>query len=170
MRGDKADRANKAQFKLEHDVQHHFPKHHKLRAFLSIVTELTIAPIIAVIVQIYLYPEKGGTHIEPYAVLMMALFGLITVQLWPTYIPALLVTPFIMNRISLREEFTTMLLPVFLLCALLIGAGVGVGIITPLILIDPEGAMGWGFVGAITGAVTLSAICLIYRYVQTRSD
>ena len=129
---------------------------------------LTIAPVAAVTTLVCWSPERWGGSLNPLHILVMAFFGLFTVFLWPTYIPAIVLTPHLMRRIAAREAFTRAPLPLLIATSMLIGAGAGICIFAFVIFMSladsSELALSWMTAGAVSGALTLSVICLIYRY------
>jgi uncharacterized BrkB/YihY/UPF0761 family membrane protein len=99
----------------------------------------------------------------------MSLFGLLTVPLWPTYIPAIVLTPIVMKRIEAHRTFSTLPVALLVAIALPVGAVAGVGVLGYAILSalkdSAELAANWTTAGAVSGAVTSCVICVIYRYV-----
>lgn len=140
------------------------------RAILSILAMLIVAPIAATTALVCYDTERWGA-INPLHILAMAVFGVFTTPLWPTYIPAIFVTPFLMHMISLRNWFTRPLLWLVLLASLLVGIPLGVAVISPLLLMslqEKDNVFGnWAFAGAVAGAITLMVIILIHRCVPT---
>ena len=130
---------------------------------------ITVAPAIAVTALIWWNQGRWGTDLNLPAILVGSLFGLITVPLWPTYIPALVLTPILMNRIANHRSFFTLRLVLFLAIAFSFGAVAGVVVLGyPVILAlgdSVELATNWAFAGAVSGGVTSTLICMIYRYV-----
>ena len=89
-----------------------------MKAILSIAAMLTVGPLVAVTTLVCWQSERWAGSLNPMAIVVMALFGLLTVPLWPTYIPALV----------------------------------------------------WAVAGAVSGAVTLTLICLLYRYEERPTE
>jgi hypothetical protein len=147
-----------------------------MKAVLSVVVMLTVAPLVAVTTLVCWEPERWGGSLNPLAIAVMALFGLLSVPLWPTYIPALIITPLLMNWVSAHRAFGRLSLPIFLGLFLLVGAVAGVCVMIPLILmalndsLDYHQALTWVGAGAVSGAVTLALICLLYRYEEHRAE
>jgi hypothetical protein len=140
-----------------------------LRTFLCVAVILFIAPLITVTVLVCHHPERWGGSINPLNILIMSVFGLLTVKLWPTYIPAVVITPLFMRWLANKSAFISSPLPLILGSALLVGAIAGVGVLSYVVLISlkdsTELAFSWALAGAISGGLTLTIICLIYRYV-----
>jgi hypothetical protein len=96
----------------------------------------------------------------------MALFGLITTPLWPTYIPALILTPLLMRMVARSQLFKTMRLPVLIGLSLMVGAIAGALVLVRVILMsvnEPRLAMNWAIAGALAGSITMCVIILVYR-------
>jgi hypothetical protein len=147
-----------------------------MKAVLSVAVMLTVAPLVAVTTLVCWEPERWGGSLNPLAIAVMALFGLLSVPLWPTYIPAIIITPLLMSWISTHRAFGRLSLPIFLGFSLLVGAVAGVCVMIPLILMalndssDSHQALAWMGAGAVSGAVTLTLICLLYRYEEHRAE
>jgi len=145
-----------------------------MKTALSIVTMLTVSPLVAVATVVCHHPDRWGGSANPLNILMMAVFGLFTVAVWPTYIPAILITPFIMRRVAVQRVFTASSLSFLLSVASLVGAVVGVCVLAPIILLalkdSAELAVSWVLAGGISGALTLMLICLIYRFVDLYAE
>jgi len=127
---------------------------------------LTVSPFVAVTVLVCWNPERWGGSINPLAILAMSVFGIITVPLWPTYIPAVVATPFIMRRVACLHFFKCWPLWSILGIAFILGTIAGVGVVSivvpwrePLDLI-----LNWVAAGAVSGGATLALISFIYRY------
>jgi hypothetical protein len=138
-------------------------------ALISMILMLTVAPIIACITLVALDSSRWGDpnllSVVP-TILVMAAFGLITVSLWPTFIPALLITPLAMNRFARTHIFQNLPVSVLLGIAFFVGAVGGILIFTGVIYMsrdDSQLAMSWAASGAVSGAVTLCAIFMVYR-------
>ena len=105
---------------------------------------------------------------SPLNIIVIAFFGLFTVALWPTYIPAIIVAPLWMRWVAAHRVFRTCPLPLLFGLSLSIGAMAGVCVLAFVIFLSwtdsAELALNWAAAGAVAGALTLSVICLIYRY------
>jgi hypothetical protein len=147
-----------------------------MKAILSVLAMLTVAPLVAATTLVCWQPERWGGSLNPLAIAVMAFFGLFTVPLWPTYIPALIITPLLMNWISAHRGFGRLPLPVLLGLSLPVGAVAGVCVTMPLFLValhdssDYHQALPWAGAGAVAGAITLTLICLLYRYEGRRAE
>ena len=138
------------------------------RSLISVILMLTLSPILAVTTLVCSHPERWGGSRDPLSILVMSAFGLITIPLWLTYIPAIIITPLVMRRIAVRPDFRALPLPVTLTVALLVGAIAGICVvILPVIMSLSDSlslAFNWASAGAVSGAVTLALITMIYRY------
>jgi hypothetical protein len=131
---------------------------------------LTVAPTVATMTLSCLHLHGIG-DLNPLKIVGFALFALpfalITPQLWPTYIPAIIFTPILMKWISRRPGFSTTPLIKFLLCSFLVGALAGVGVMSVMIAMEikvlPNEATDWVWMGISSGGITLTLIALIYR-------
>jgi hypothetical protein len=145
-----------------------------MKAFLSILAMLTIAPLVATTTSVCLQPEPGS--LDPLAIVMMALVGVLIGPLWPTYIPALIATPLLMRWMSARPAFRRSPLPLVLGLSIIAGVVAGICVMVPLILLelrDSSGdaaAVAAASAGATSGGVTLALICLLYRYEKPRPE
>jgi hypothetical protein len=147
-----------------------------MKAILSVLAMLIVAPLVAVTTLVCWQPERWGGSLNPLAIAVMALFGLLTVPLWPTYIPALIITPLLMNWISAQRAFARLSLPVLLGLSLSVGAVAGLCVMIRLFLMalndapDYHQALPLAGAGAVSGAITLTLICLVYRYEERRDE
>jgi len=139
-----------------------------IRTVISVILMLTVAPLVACSTLVCLEPSRSGGSINPIAIVVTALFGLITVPLWLTYIPALVLTPMLMARVARTQRFRTMRLSVLVVLSLVVGAMAGALVLSPLVLMslisrEPMLAISWATAGTSAGSITLCLICLIYR-------
>ena len=143
-----------------------------MRALLSILVMLIVSPALAEVALVCFQPGFTGEHVGVLSFIGFFLFSLpfvfVTVPLWPTYIPAIIFTPVVMRRVTTLRTFRTLKLPAILGLALLVGAAVGVVIMTWMIIIAAQDswsvALSWAGAGAFSGSITLALITLIYRY------
>ena len=136
------------------------------RTIISIILMVVVAPLLACSTVVCLEPSRWGGSINPITIVVMALFGLITIPLWPTYIPALIVTPLAMSFVARRQYFRTVPLPVLIGISLVIGAIVGPLVLIRMVLMslnEPRLAMSWAIAGAVAGSLTLGLIVMVYR-------
>jgi hypothetical protein len=143
-----------------------------MRAFLTVLIMMTLAPVAAVTTLVCWNPGRWGGSINPLAILGMSFFGIFTIPLWPTYLPAIVLTPFIMRRLAAQEAFRRLPLLAVMGISLVIGALAGAGIIS---IIVPwrdtlDLILNWVSAGAVSGAVTLPLISLIYRKIQDGAE
>ena len=139
-----------------------------MRSVSTILGMLTVAPITTAATLVCYAPQQWGGSFNPLNIIVMAVFGLFTVPLWVTYIPAVAVTPLLMSRVSSRESFLRAPLWLVLLISLLLGAPLGLCVISPVILLsiqDPAAVIGWALAGVVSGAATLAVVSCIHRCV-----
>ena len=143
-------------------------------AILSVIVMVTVAPLVAATTLVCGWPGHWGGSVNPLTIIAMAFFGLITVPLWPTYIPAIILTPWVMGRLAPRQTFRVLPMPILILASLVIGAIGGVCVMFPVILMSlheaANPALQWQTAGAVSGAVTLTVISLVYRHLTKAVD
>lgn len=138
-----------------------------VKEIISILIMIIIAPMIVVITLSILNPAEfgGGPNIKN--ILAMYVFGLITVPMWLTYIPSIILTPIIMRRIDKQKEFHELPIRKIILLSTPVGALCGVLILFPVLLPVFIGSSpllsSWVFAGVVSGSITLTLIALIYR-------
>ena len=137
---------------------------------ISVVLMLTVAPLIACSTLVSIEPSRWGLDsVNPWAIASMAFFGLFTLVIWPTYIPALVLTPVIMRKVASKESFRKLPVLFVIFTAALVGALLGSVILAPMILMsshDPKLLLAWISAGSAAGGVTLPLITLLYRRSQ----
>ena len=145
-----------------------------MNAALSTLTMLVVAPVAAVTALVLYQPDRWGGTPTVGTILVMAFFGLITVPLWLTYIPALIATPFIMRRLACRPAFASVPLPTFIFISALAGAFGGICILSPAILMAASESRdlvwNWLCAGAVAGAVSFPIITSLYRVSAHRTS
>jgi hypothetical protein len=136
---------------------------------------LTIAPLIAVTLLLCCMPTERSKLLYPIAVATYVFEGIR--GLWATYIPALIIVPLLMRRASTRRAFHQLSLVRLLRLAVLVGAIGGACVAIPhsvWLLIDEPGNYDLVLLGlsacAVSGAVTLTLICLLYKYGESRAE
>jgi hypothetical protein len=133
----------------------------------SVIAMVILAPLVAATTLVCGWPERWGGSISPLAIITIGFFGLITTPLWPTYIPAIILTPLLMRKIAPHRLFMKLPIMVLMLMSLLLGAVGGVCVMFPVIRISLQDgadcAVQWEMAGAFSGAITLTVICLIHR-------
>lgn len=137
-----------------------------LKTIYSFLTMVIVAPVVAVATLVLWNPERWGGSVNPLAILVMAAFGLFTVPLWPTYIPAVAATPFLMRRVAQSRAFRTWPLLVVLSISFAVGVVSGIAVLSILV---PWGesadlVLNWLVAGGVSGGFTLTAISCIFRY------
>lgn len=127
---------------------------------------VTISPAVTVTTLVCWSPERWGGSLNPLAILAMSFFGLITTPLWPTYIPALALTPIVMHGISRTGLFKSLPFAVILGASLVLGVIAGIGVISVIVPWHESSdlVLNWIATGAVSGGVTLAVISCIYRY------
>jgi hypothetical protein len=142
-----------------------------MKILLSFITMVTLSPTVATATLVCWDPDRWGGSVNPLAILTMALFGLITVPLWPTYIPAVVATPFMMSRIVRSRHFRDAPLLAILGLSLVSGAIAGIGVISIIVPWQEslDLVLNWVAAGAVSGGVTLPVIALIFRH-QPRAN
>lgn len=138
-----------------------------MKATIAVVLLLTVAPVVAATTLLIVSPEQWGGSLSLGNVLCMAVFGVSTVPLWPTYIPTIILTPTIMGRIAQRPEFMTMSFAGAVAVSVPVGAVGGTVVLAPVILLALAGGLGsammWMLAGAASGAVTSAILCAVYK-------
>ena len=137
-----------------------------MRSFFTVLIVLTVAPITAVTALVCCAPQRWGGSLNPINIVAMAAFGLFTVPLWPTYVPAVALIPWLMKKVSSRDWF--MRTPTWLVLVISSVAGVplGLAVVSPLLLMsvgDNASVVNWAFAGGVSGGATLAAVALIHR-------
>lgn len=149
-----------------------------MKAFLTILIMLFVSPFLAEVGLLCLEPGDGGgggfsLAALPGFFLFSLPFIFLTVPLWPTYFPALILTPFILGRIARQPGFRTMKLRALLGLSLAVGAVLGTVVMSWLIVIaareSAAAAWGWAGAGAFSGSLTLALVTLVYRH-EPRTD
>jgi len=141
------------------------------KEWISVILMVTLAPVSAVTTLVCWNPGCWGGTVNPLAILAMSAFALFTVPLWPTYIPAIILTPFLMRRVSRTATFAKMPVILLLTISTFIGATAGICILGYVVLTSlrdsTELALNWSAAGAVSGALTFSVICAVYRRYNT---
>ena len=142
---------------------------------LTLLAMLTIAPVVAVATLLCCTPTGRSDLLYPIAVATYVFRGI--AFNWATYIPALVIVPALMRRVSNRTAFHQSSLGRFVGFSVLAGALGGMCVVIPCVLpvlIDDAGnhrlalkALG---AGAVSGAITLTLVCLLYRRVESRAE
>jgi len=136
------------------------------KSLICIILMMTVAPIVVCATLVCLDPLRWGGTINPIAIIGMAMFGLISTPLWPTYIPSLIITPLLMKGMVRSHVFRTISLRVLISISLIVGAIAGALVMVRVILMslnEPRLAMQWAIAGTLAGSVTFSLIVLVYR-------
>ena len=147
-----------------------------MKAVLSVLAMLTVAPLVAATTLVCWDPQRWAGSLNPLAIIEMAIFGVFSAPLWPTYVPALIVTPLLMRWISRHPAFHRSPLPIVLGHSVVVGSVAGACVMIRLVLMvlrDSSGyseALACASAGAISGGLTLALICLLYRYEERRAE
>jgi len=145
------------------------PNNSGMRIVLAVLVMTIVAPIAAVTTLVCWNPERWGGSINPLAILGMAFFGVITTPLWPTYIPAIVLTPLVVSRIARLQVFKRM--PLVIICgvSVVIGGICGIAVISIVVPWHEslDLILNWVSADAVSGAVALAVISLIYRWMPS---
>jgi hypothetical protein len=135
---------------------------------------LTLAPFLTVATLVLWAPDHFGGSVDLLSIIVLTFFGLITVPLWATFIPALFLTPLLMDGVSRCDWFRR--LPLSAALGLSIPAGMLAGMAVMGIILpwgeDAGGAyviLAWLIASAVSGGATLPVIAAIYRYGTDRA-
>jgi membrane-associated HD superfamily phosphohydrolase len=137
---------------------------------VTVLLMLSVAPFVVVTTFVFIAPEEfvGVGMKELDKLIIMTLFGLITVPVWFTYIPMIILAPLIMKRIRHQQWFLSLPIPALFVFSVTFGALCGIGVLVyPIymsVLDSMSLALSWAVAGAISGAVTLSVITAFYRW------
>ena len=93
-----------------------------VKHFICIIILLISMPITSGVGLLLIGPENWGGKLTVVNVLGLALFGLVSVPLWFTFIPTLIATPVIMSRLVANDLFTAIPIWKFVLLSLVLGA------------------------------------------------
>lgn len=104
-----------------------------MRTKITFAVMLIVAPLIAATMLGCWQPARWGGSVNPLAIITMAFFGLLSVPLWLTYIPALIITPWVMKPVSASRIFRCLSLPALIILSLLLGGVAGFGVIMPIV-------------------------------------
>jgi len=136
---------------------------------ISVAVMLTVAPLVATTTLVCWNPSRWGGSFNPVVILGMSIFGIFTFPLWPTYIPAIVLTPFAMQWLSRCRVFARTPMPLMFAVALPLGAAAGFGIMAPLLARidagDPDLWMNWAAAGCMAGAVTFPGLVAVHKYI-----
>lgn len=138
-----------------------------LRTIVAVIAMLTVAPLLAGEMVVCVASENFGNPLNPLNALGLAIFGLLTVIIWPLYLPAIVATPIVFRCLAERPTFPTMPIMRFASVAVLSGMTAGVVVLSPLILFslqDATTATAWLAAGAVSGGGTCLLIALMYRF------
>jgi len=139
-------------------------KHNKFSALIM----LSITPFFASLGLVIYDPSNWGGSIKIENILIIAVFGIITVQLWPTYISSIILTPIIMKKLNFHPQFYTIGVWKFLGLSVVGGILAGQFILFPCIIMSAiestQIALNWIFSGVVAGIATFPIIALMYRF------
>jgi hypothetical protein len=127
---------------------------------------LTVAPILAVATLMCADPARWDASLNPVTLIIMALFGIVTVPLWLTLIPALIITPLVMRLLAGKDHFKKLRLSTLIILSLVLGAMGGILVLSPMVLLSlgkQKVVLSWVAAGAVAGSITSSLIILLYR-------
>ena len=133
---------------------------------------LTITPIAAATGLASYDPSRWGGEINIINIIGLAVFGLLSVPLWFTYIPTLILTPIIMKRLSDKENFYSISIWKFYSTSVQCGIIAGLFILSPSILLSASESiditLNWVWSGIVTGGVTFPIISSMYRFIKPK--
>jgi len=136
-------------------------------SILSIVLMVTLAPFTTVTALVLYDPNRWGGPPTLGSLIVMSIFAVITIPMWITYIPAIVITPILMNAIARHKAFVRLPIIGLALLALPLGALAGIVILSPgwmRTLSDTvDLTINWMFAGAASGAITFTMITIIYK-------
>ena len=136
------------------------------KTVISVLIMLTISPILAIITLVFSNPENFGEHFDVQSLLMMYMFAMITIPLWLTYLPSVILTPIIMNRLSKKLAFQRISIAYLITLAAAAGAIIGLAVLSPFLIAsrsEPSFLFSWILSGLVSGSITLIIVVLIYR-------
>ncbi|MEN8232935.1 MAG: hypothetical protein ABFR35_09690 [Thermodesulfobacteriota bacterium] len=138
-----------------------------MKVIISIIIMLTVMPVSATTGLVLFDPYNWGGPPTIQSILGMSFFGLISVPLWVTYIPSLILTPIIMSKLNRNSSFYDKSRWMFFCLSLGYGSLVGVFILSPAILMALSEsfmlALNWTWAGVISGTITFTTIAFLYR-------
>ena len=139
-----------------------------VRTIISVLVMVTISPLLVIITLTISNPGEFGGNPDLQSILMMYMFALITVPLWITYIPSIILTPIILHKIRKKKSFHNISIIALIALAGMSGAFIGVLILAPVLFLvqkEPNNLFSsWILSGAVSGALSLMIIVLIYRF------
>jgi hypothetical protein len=147
-----------------------------MKMMLTLMAMLVVAPLVAATTLVCWQPDRWGGSVNPLTIATIAFFGVLSVPLWPTYIPALIITPLLMKRVTAHRTFMHLPLAALVVLSILVGAIAGSCVIMPVVLLalmDTTGSdlvLNWLVTGAASGAVTLTLVSLVHRLVNARAE
>lgn len=143
------------------------------KPIISLLILVTIAPLLVILTLAFSNPEEFGGNLDLQSILMMYLFALITVPLWTTYIPSIILTPIILHRMQKIEAFYRISILTLIVLSALSGGFIGILVMAPILFISQAEQnnlfFSWILSGAISGSITLTIIVLIYRMGKSKS-
>ena len=127
---------------------------------------VTIAPIILFTALVCWNPEGVGGSINPLLMLAGSVFVLFTTELWPTYIPAVVLTPLIVRQVARMQSFQNLPMLFLLSIAFVLGFIAGVGVVSIIVPWHESAKVISALcaAGGVSGGVTLAIISFIFRY------
>jgi len=139
-----------------------------MRALITVALMLTVSPFVATFTLVCWKPDRWGDTLNPFAILLMGYFGLLTFPGLFGYVLAIVTTPLLMSAVSKQKAFVSLPLPLLLSLAFLIGAVAGLCVMAPAIVrASRHGSLdltlNWAAAGAVSGGVTLVLIAVVYR-------
>jgi hypothetical protein len=141
-----------------------------MKTAVTLFTMIVIAPTATVTTLVLYHPDRWDGTLSLGKIVGMAFFGLVTVPLWFTYIPALIFAPIIIRRITSHPAFFSSPLPIFISVALFAGAVAGICVLLPVIapaaFDSRDLALNWLCAGAVSGGISSLIIGTSSRFVD----
>jgi hypothetical protein len=139
-----------------------------VRPIISVLVMVTISPLLVILTLTFSNPAEFGGNPDLQSVLMMYMFALITVPLWITYIPSIILTPIVLHKMRKKKSFYNISIFALIALAGMSGALIGELILAPLLFLvhkEPNNLFSsWILSGAVSGSISLTIIVLIYRF------
>jgi len=136
------------------------------KGVICVIMILTVAPILVSTTLVCLEPSRWGGSIDPITIVSMAILGLLSTPLWPTYIPALIIAPLLMRKVAHNHSFRTIRLSILIGISLIVGGIAGGLVLVPVIIMSLNElrlAVSWAIAGVVSGAVTFCLIVIMYH-------
>lgn len=139
-----------------------------MRGLITVALMATLSPFVATYALVLWKPDRWGDTLNPFAILFMAYFGMLTFPGMILYVIALIATPIAMSAVAKQGFFRVASQGKLLLAAFGIGIVAGLFVMAPAIVQSTkhnslELTLNWAFAGAVSGGLSLVIITLVYR-------